>query len=48
MDDMEKMMQQIIEMLAKAEADGKAYQGKMAADKEDLPAKIKEDRQANQ
>jgi hypothetical protein len=29
MDDMEKMMQQIIKMLAKAEADTKAYQDKM-------------------
>jgi hypothetical protein len=36
MDDTEKMMQQIIEMLAKAEADTKAYQEKMAADQEDM------------
>jgi hypothetical protein len=48
MDDMQKMMQQIIEMLAKAEADRKAYQEKMAADKEDFLARMKEkSREAN-
>jgi hypothetical protein len=42
MDNMEKMMQQITEMLAKAEADRKA-------DQEEMLARIKEeDRQANQ
>jgi hypothetical protein len=49
---MEKMMQQIIEMLAKAEADRKAYQEKMDSYQEKMAADRKankeESREANQ